>query len=392
MALKFLACAIVLVGVAGCSVLPSAGPTATAVLDESMKAKTMEARYNIVPVNDQVLSILGGRRSDATLASFGGRQGKSADTRVGIGDAVSLTIWEAGSGGLFSAAGVIPGAIGATSSGSRAATIPDQVVGRDGTIMVPYAGRIKVSGRSTFDIQGEIERALEGKAVQPQVLASVTRPVSNTVTVIGEATAGARIPLSPKGDRVLDIIASAGGARTPTSETFIQLTRGGRTVRVAMTRVASDSRENIFVQPGDVITVIRDPQFFMAYGATGRSAEINFEGEIITLAQGLTKAGGLLDNRANPEGVFLFRLETLAVARELGLDTTNSRIGDRVKVVYHVNMRDPNGFFLVSQMRMFNRDLIYVSNAPISDVQKVMQLFNMVASPVAQGANIATAF
>jgi hypothetical protein len=46
-----------------------------------------------------------------------------------------------------------------------------------------------------------------------QVLVNVPRSVSNTVTVTGEVTNGARVPLSVKGDRVMDVIAAAGGIR-----------------------------------------------------------------------------------------------------------------------------------------------------------------------------------
>lgn len=373
---------LVCAGLGGCSALPSSGPSASAVLEE--KEAAVEARYAVVEVDEKVVGVLRGRAADATLSGFGGYRGGAADTRVGVGDTVSLTIWEAGAGGLFA-----PPAISvAASGGSRAASIPDQLIGRDGAITVPYAGRIRAAGRTTLQIQREIERALEGKAIQPQVLVTVARPLSNTVTVIGESTTGARVPLSPKGDRVLDVIATAGGARTPTTETFIQVTRGGRTARVAMTRVVADARENVYVQPGDVVTVIRDPQYFMAYGATGRSADIPFDGEGVTLAQALSKAGGLIDSRADPEGVFVFRLETAAVARALGADTPSARIGNRYKVVYHVNMRDPNGLFAASQFRIFHRDLVYVSNATLSEVQKFMMLFNMLVSPVSQGVSL----
>ena len=377
----------VCVALGGCSALPTSGPTASAVLDEAARTDAGEARYSVVEVDERVVATLRRRPQDATLASFGGYQGGASDVRVGVGDSVSLTIWEAGAGGLFSA--TVPGA--PLSAGSRAAAIPDQLVGRDGAIMVPYAGRVRAAGRTTFDIQRQIERALEGKAIQPQALVTVARPVSNSVTVIGEATTGARVPLSPKGDRILDVIASAGGARTATTETFIQLTRGPRTARVAMTRVVADMRENVYVRPGDVVTVIRDPQYFLAYGATGRSADVPFDGDNMTLAQALTKAGGLLDHRADPQGVFVFRLETPAIARALGVDSPNARMGERYKVVYHLNFRDPNALFTAQQMRIFHRDLIYVSNAPLSDVQKFMMLFNLIASPVAQGASVTAA-
>ena len=370
-------------GLSACSSLPMAGPTKDAVLEE--REPDGQGRYLVVDVTDPVVSILRGRDVSSTLTSFGDRRG-AVEPLIGVGDVLALTIWEAGSGGLFSA---LPSE--RMTAGSRAASIPEQVVGRDGMISVPYAGRIRAAGRTINAIQIEIERQLEGKAIQPQVLLSVVRPGANTVTVIGEAAGGARLPISPKGDRVLDVIASAGGVRAPINESFIQLTRGQRSVRVAMSRVVSNARENIFVRPGDVIAVIRDPQKFLAYGASGRNAEIPFEAEGVTLAQAITKAGGLLDHRADPEGVFLFRYEHPTLAQRLDPEGYRHLPAGRgpVKVVYRLNLRDANSLFLAGRINVANNDLIYVSNAKLSDIQKLVQLFNLVAAPVGTGSNIA---
>jgi len=159
-------------------------------------------------------------------------------------------------------------------------------------------------------------------------------------------------------------------------------------MRVAMTRVTSDSRENIFVRPNDVITVIRDPQTFIAYGATGRNSEIPFDAEGVNLAQALSKAGGLLDSRADPSGVFVFRFEPQSIARVLFPNLPPNVSGLPVKVVYHLNMRDPNSMFLAQEFRIFNHDLVYVSNAPWTDVQKVMQVFDMALAPASSGASL----
>lgn len=388
---SFLAGVFACVALSACSSLPTSGPTASAVLEARDKDQSAATPYSVVEVDERVVAALRARPQDATLASFGGYRGGASDVRVGVGDTINLTIWEAGAGGLFSNAAPTGPGLSTGASGSRAAAIPDQMVGRDGMMMVPYAGRIRAAGRTTFEIQRQIERSLEGKAIQPQALVTVTRPVSNSVTVIGESTVGARVPLTPKGDRILDVIATAGGVRTSSSETFVQVTRGARSARVSMARITADARENIYVRAGDVITVMRDPQFFLAYGATGRTADIPFDGDNMTLAQALTKAGGLIDNRADPDGVFVFRLETQQVARALGVAAPAARQGDRYKVVYHLNFRDPNALFAAQQMRIFHRDLVYVSNAPLSDVQKFMQLFNLVVSPVAQGAGISGA-
>ncbi|WP_232632060.1 polysaccharide biosynthesis/export family protein, partial [Methylobacterium sp. Leaf118] len=265
----------------------------------------------------------------------------AAEPLIGVGDAVAVQIWEAGSGGLFSG----PLVADRFSAGSKSALIPEQIVGPDGAITVPYAGRIKVAGRRTQDVQGLIETELAGKAIQPQVLVSVTRPVSQSVTVTGEATAGSRVPLSGRGDRLLDVIALAGGVRTAVAETFVRLSRGGRTVTVPMSTVVANPRENIFVRANDTLTLVRDPQTFLAVGALGNTTEIPFGAEGLTMAQALARASGLRDSQANPEGLYLFRYEPAGVVRRLR-PTSPLLSAPMVPVVYRVNMRDPQSLFL----------------------------------------------
>jgi polysaccharide export outer membrane protein len=363
--------------------LPRVGPTADSVREEGEAMN--DPRFLVTNLDERVVSIVRRRAADASLSSFGAyRGGGAADTRIGTGDSISLTIWEAGAGGLFSGS-MAPERAG---GGSRAASIPEQVVDRDGYIVVPYAGRVLARGRTPAQIQRSIEQALDGKAIQPQVLVTVPRPVSNTVTVIGDGSAAARLPISARGDRILDVIAIAGGIRTPIHETVVQLTRGSRSARVALARVTADPRENVFVRPGDLVTVMREPQTFMVYGATGRNAEIPMDAGDLTLAQALTKAGGLLDMRADPEGVFVFRYESPAIAQAIDQVSPAARAGGSVKVVYQLNMRDPNSLFVASKFPIFKGDFVYVSDSKYTDLQKIMQIFSLAVQPIAQGASI----
>jgi polysaccharide export outer membrane protein len=373
--------------VSGCSVLPAAGPTARQV-DAGAEVATPDglfARYEIIDITPAVVEALRTRPLDSLLASFGDHR-PSLEPVIGIGDYVSISVWEAGSGGLFSG----PLVADRFSAGSKSALIPEQVVGRDGAISVPYAGRIQVLGRRPQDVQSLIENELAGKAIQPQVLVSVTKPLSQTVTVTGEAAAGARIPLTMRGDRLLDVVASAGGVRSPVNETFIRLSRGTLTATVPMTTVVSNPRENIYLRPGDVLTLVRDPQTFLAVGALGNATELPFSAEGITLAQALAKARGLSDFQADPTGTYIFRFEPAAVVRKL--NPASKLLGTPlVPVVYRVDMRDPNSLFLTQAFRMRNRDLIYVSNAPFTELQKVLSVFSTVASPIAGAASVYSA-
>ena len=309
----------------------------------------------------------------------------SAEPVIGIGDGVSVTIWEASAGGLFSAP---PIAAAGFSSGANSATIPEQVVGRDGAITVPYAGRVQVAGRTTRAVQSVIEKALAGKAIQPQVLVNVVRPTSNTVSVGGEAIErGSRVPLSVQGDRLLDVIAAAGGVKVPVNETYVELARGSVTARVPLTRVIADPRENIFMQANDVLTLVRDPQTFLAVGATDRNAQIPFDADGITLAEALVKAGGLQDQRSDPQGVFIFRYENPTIAREL-IPQLAVR-GPEVPIVYRLDLRNPNSLFIEQKFRMANHDLVYVSNAPLVEAEKVIGIFNSVLTPASQASSVA---
>ena len=66
-------------------------------------------------------------------------------------------------------------------------------------------------------MQHEIE--LAQKAIQPQVIVTITKNLIYAATVSGEVVAGARMALSVNGDPLLDLIALVGGAKFPVYST-----------------------------------------------------------------------------------------------------------------------------------------------------------------------------
>jgi polysaccharide export outer membrane protein len=295
---------------------------------------------------------------------------------------VVVTIWEAGGGGLFSSPIVTTAA-----PGSRTATIPDQVVASDGTIGVPYAGRIRVLGLRPADIEAEIVRRLQGKAIEPQAIVTITRNVANTVAVTGEVVAGAVVPLSVKGVRVLEAVAAAGGLRAPAHEAFIRLTRADRTASVPFNTILARPTENIYLRGGDVLTVVREPQTFTVFGATGANAVVPFDAAGMTLEEAVAKAGGLQDHRADPRGVFLFRYEPAKLFSSLRPGVTRGA-DQLVPVVYRLDLRDPRSYFVARRFQMQNKDIVFVANAPLSDLQKFVALISTVAQPALQAATV----
>jgi polysaccharide export outer membrane protein len=344
---------------AACSDLPTSGPSTSEIVTASKVT-----RFALVNVDPQIVTAMERWTAESMHGAFG-EQGPVVAQTIGIGDSVQVVVWEAAAGGLFSAPS--NDRIG---PGSRSAIIPEQIVGPDGAITMPYAGRVRVVGRHPQQVEQAIVNALQGKAIEPQALVTVTKNVANTVTVVGEVTGGARVPLTTRGDRILDVVATAGGTKAPAHEIFITLTRGGRSVRIPMQAMLNDPTENIFVRPGDVVSVAREPQTFTAAGATGQNSVVPFDAIGITLEQAIARAGGLSDSRADPEGVFVIRYERAVDYDQLRLPRPDPAPHALVPVIYRVNMRDPGGFFTARRFPIRSKDILYVSNAPMVAVQK----------------------
>jgi len=362
---------------AGCSELPTAGPTASDVKHQEIEGS--QVRFDLVDIDDGVVAALLASRPESFHARFK-KYDKPPQPRIGVGDSVVVSIWEAAGGGLF---GTSP--TDHVSAGSRSVTIPEQLVAQDGAISVPFAERVPAAGRLPVEVQKTIERRLAEKAIEPQVIVTDTRSITNSVTVTGEVVAGARVPLSLKGDRLLDLIAAAGGARAPVYETFVRLSRDGVTATIPMETLVADPAENIYAYPGDVLTLVRIPQSFTAFGATGANTQVYFTAERMTLVEALAKAGGLQDTRSDPAGVFLFRFEPPGIVKALARPELATGPEGSSPVVYRLDLSDAKSYFLAQRFAIRDKDIIYVANADLNELQKFFSLLNTLTGPVITG-------
>lgn len=370
---------------AGCSTLPGSGPSRSSIEETATPTtENVDPPFSMVEITPSAIDVLTHRITGGLRGRFGDYR-PPASFAIGVGDSVQITLWEAASGGLFSSP-----ATERVSPGSRSASIPDQIVGRDGSITVPYGGRIHVAGRTPQQVEAAIVERLRGKAIEPQAVVNVSRNLSSTVTVTGEVTNGARVPLSTRGDRVMDVIASAGGFRSPVHETFISLTRDGHTARASVQALLVSPHEDIFVRPGDVLTVERTPQTFTVAGAASANAVVPFDARGITLEEAIGKAGGLQDMRADPNGVFVMRYEAPEVLRELPGASPVATGRGWAPVAYHLNLREPSSLFLARKFAMRDKDILYVTNSPLTELGKVFSLVQMLTQPAIQGAAVST--
>lgn len=351
----------------GCGGLPSHGPTSSGIVVASKPEKAAQASYYLVEMSDTTVAVLMAETGPSMLSSFG--QNAPAPRQVfAVGDTVSISLFESASGGLF-----FGGDAGA-STGARQVAFPNQTIGEDGSITVPYAGSFRAVGNTPASLSQQIEAKLDGRAIEPQVVISVVESTANSATVMGEVSKSGRIKLSLGGDKLLTVIADA-GVKVAENEAVVRLVRRGKPQSVALSTIINTPSENIYVFPGDIIFVLKDPQVVNVMGAVNKPGQYDIGVRAQTFAGALSLAGGLDDSMADAGGVFVFRFETMEVARRLLGPTVDIRETiTGVPMVYRIHFSDPNSFFWLQQLQVRSNDTIFVSNAVAIEFDKFVSL------------------
>jgi polysaccharide export outer membrane protein len=367
---------------AACAGLPASGPSGHRISSgavASLPAREAAAKYGyaLVDLSPVVLAFAGERSAPSLLNSFGAGHRPAPRIHVGVGDVVQVTVFESQAGGLF-----IPKE--AASRPGNYVTFPAQTVSRDGTINVPYAGKIAAAGHTLGQIEHEIVTHLSNRAIEPQAIVTLVNQRATDVSVVGEVNAPNVFPIDPGGDRVLDILAKAGGIKDQGYDTYVTLQRHHRESTIYFPTLVRHPRENIFVDPGDTLYVFMQPRTFQAYGASGQNGLFNFGQERLSFAEGVAKAGGLLDNRAEPSEVYLYRQESRGALQKMGINL--SQFDPRlttIPTVFRANFRTPSSFFLAQKFAMQDKDIIYVSNSASTELMKFLSVIEAISAPAA---------
>lgn len=353
--------------------MPASGPRSEDVQTGTVQEKMEPASLPYAPVRltPEIVTILG-RYTPRLSSAFADKTPPKA-FRFGIGDIVSVTIFEAAAGGLFT-----------SDNGVRAGnfvTIPNQAVDENGNITVPYADTIRAKGRTPPEIQSDIVDRLKARALEPQVVVALAEQHTSLISVLGDVHAAGRFPASPSGERILDAVARAGGPNSQGYDVWVTLERSGHRASVPFGTLMYEPSNNIYVLPNDVIYLFSMPQTFVAFGAAGNQGQFKFDAWRISLAEAVAKQSGLNDSLADPASVYLYRGETREVAREIGVDVSQFQ-GPIIPVVYMVNFRDPSGYFLAQTFEMRNKDVIYTSNAAAVETIKFLTFIRTVLATV----------
>lgn len=367
----------------GCAIMSASGPSARSINKVERDHLVNDSDIKVIDVTDVVVRDIIAKTHKSLFSEDLG-EGRPIGSVIGQGDVLDIAIWEAPPATLFGSSGSDL-RLGSASSGAlaRGTSLPEQMVDSDGQITIPFIGRVRAAGRTPQEIAQTIASRLTGKAHQPQAIVRLSRNAAANVTVVGEVANSARVPLTSRGERVLDVLATAGGVRQPVGKMTIQITRGMKVSSLPMETVIRDPRQNVRLEPDDVMTLLFQPYSFTALGAIGRNDELPFEATGLTLVQALGRIAGLQDSRADVKGVFIFRFEDPNVLDPATRGTERLTPDGKVPVIYRINMKDPSTLFIAQSFPIRDKDVLYVSNAPLADIQKFVNVIYSTFLPVA---------
>ena len=138
------------------------------------------------------------------------------------------------------------------------------------------------------------------------------------------------------------------------------------------------------LRAGDRILVEEDERFYTTLGATGSQVKVPFDTQSVSAIEALATVGGLNTSLADPTGIFVFRDEPASISNKvLG---RNDLHGD-VRMVYVLDLTSPNGVFMARDFEVRDHDTVYVTEAPYSQFNKVLQA---IVAPVGTAASLDT--
>lgn len=332
---------------AGCSAMPAFGPDAEAI----NRAGTDREAVVVGPLPFQVVEVTAATLPSASdllrtfPISFLDQGFKEVDEAVGVGDQLEIRIWEVAEDGLFASAG-------------NRETVFNVRVSNTGNISLPYAGALAADGLTTSNLRSLLLERYQGQAVEPEIAVSITTTEARSATVLGSVRRPGRIEIPPRGIRLLDLIASTGGASQAPWEVQVSVQRGSASASLLLSDIVSHSTNNIVVLSGDTVNVSHVPRRFAVYGGVSRPANIEIPMEDADLAYLLAEAGGLNDRVAQARSVFVFR---------------PSGAGS-MAVAYRFEFSRPDALLLAGAFHLEPSDITYVASAEAADFQRFVTI------------------
>lgn len=349
-----LLCLLLCLALAACGNLPRGAAVEQEILTSADDA---EADFAVYPVTRAFLPILAQwPRNDPRRHGWIGRSRGSNAQIIRPGDSLNLRIWDSSENSLL------------TAPAERVATMDGVRVSENGTIYVPYIGRLNIAGRTPDAARSLVQRRLESIVPAAQVQLSMSEGRGNSIDLVGGVNVPGNVILPDNDFTVLAAISSGGGVRDSLQNPQVKLVRGNRIFRTSIRNLYDDPGLDTRLQGGDKVIVEADDRYFLSLGATGLEAQIRFNRDDLSALDALALTGGVDENRANPESVLILREYPPSAVRP------GVRGPRQTRVVFTIDLTTSDGLFSARNFPIQHGDLVLGTESPASAARTLIGL------------------
>lgn len=326
------------------SILSGAGPYSSSITSKAGDEDS-NLPYKLVDVSPETVHEYARKPAPPLSARISATD--ATTIRLVGGDVIKVTISDSAEGGVFA-----PLAAGGTVFGHVR-------VSAAGTITLPYVGSLKVSGYTLPQVDNAIRKRLSGSvATDPQVYSELVGDLSGSVLVAGAVKSPGRFSSLSGPLTILDVVNMAGGPVLEPHLINVTVRTGTQAYTLNYDEVLSGGNRQL--APRSEVILERARQRFVAMGAVREPGLKDLPSRNPSLLEVLGSVGGLEENKADPQGVFVFRLNQ------------HPKEGEPAAEVFRLDMRKPESIFLARSFEVLPEDAIYVTNAPVYEWQKII--------------------
>lgn len=259
------------------------------------------------------------------------------DYKVGPGDILTIIVWDHPE--LTTPAGQY-----------RSADQAGTVVSENGTIFYPYVGVLPVAGKTTRQIRELLISKLSKYIEKAQIDVRMAAFRSQRVYVVGEVTKPGQQYITDLPMTVLEAVNLAGGFTPEADYSNVLLTRKGVTYRVDIQSMyeSGATEQNTLLEAGDILNV-SDRTFnkIFVLGEVNKPGSLVMTKKRSTLAEALSDAGYISQDRSNPKWIYVMRGE------------------GETPELFHLDGSSPDSMLLADKFPLRPRDIIYVDTADV---------------------------
>lgn len=331
--------------VAACGSLPRGA----AVEREILKgADAEDANFAVYPVTKEFLPTTKSwpHTGVPRLGWLGHSHGSNAQI-IRAGDQLDVVVWDSGDNSLL------------TAPEQRVANLSGVRVSQNGTIFLPYVGKVKVSGRSPESARQMVQRMLESIVPSAQVQLSMTEGRANSIDLVSGVNNPGNIKMPDNNFSVLSAISAGGGVTRGFENAQVKLVRGHKIYGTSIDRLYANPKLDTRLKGGDKLIIEEDRRYFLSLGAAGKEAQHQFNRDHMTALDALSLIGGVNDTRADPKGILILRRYPASAIK------SDSSGPSQQRVVFTLDLTNSDGLFSAGNFHIHSGDLVLATESPV---------------------------